>query len=231
MWEPWWLSLALNSQGQPLITEEQSTSTVSGLQAGEEEDQPIDISSLWHQSRSITPLSSFPRVPPPSPSLPIHLIDLLFSYTYVCRVFNGAWSSDALQACSDLLSCSTVLHQCLSLSPPATMGLKTVRGAISECCAAIRQRSQGPTMIDRNTALGFAQDVAAILRAKVLVVAALCDIFNIVLESMVELLKGPAHGEGQETPNTTGISVKYHPQQPFRPSVNASFSLTSACID
>jgi len=179
------VTAGLNSQGQPLIVE-----------GGDEmipqnnKERAINFSSLHRQSQLLTPLSSFPNHPTPSPDLPIHLFDLLLSYAHMCRLANGIWSTDVLHACEDLVMVSSVLRQCISTTTPiANAGaLSSLRGMMTECFAAVRRRDGSDSVLAKGmTALGYANDVVKIMGSRVLVVAALCDMSNVVQETLMEV--------------------------------------------
>lgn len=56
----------------------------------------------------IPPLTSLTKVEP-SPLLAFHLLDILFSYAFTLRLFNGDFTTDLEEAVSIMLSTSAVL--------------------------------------------------------------------------------------------------------------------------
>ncbi|XP_028760933.1 zinc finger HIT domain-containing protein 2 isoform X1 [Neltuma alba] len=107
-WDPWWFKLSarnisLSKEGaqlvQPLSEEKEDvlgSNECSDIPPGPEAPLP-PVSSL--SSRE------------PSPLLTVHLLDILYSYCFTLRLYNGDWRSDALGSAMVALSVSSVLGQ------------------------------------------------------------------------------------------------------------------------
>ncbi|CAH8346220.1 unnamed protein product [Eruca vesicaria subsp. sativa] len=106
-WDPWWLSYSaqrinLGAQGKQLVQclegddDDKGATFVSGIPKGP------DASLV-----SLSKLSSKKA----SPLLPIHLVDVLYSYCFTLRIYNGEWESDSLGAGTMVLSVSSVLGE------------------------------------------------------------------------------------------------------------------------
>ncbi|XP_010461056.1 PREDICTED: zinc finger HIT domain-containing protein 2-like [Camelina sativa] len=102
-WEPWWLrasarTISLGRGGTQLVqcVEEEEGRVVSEVPRGPD-----------------TPLISLRKLSAtkPSPLLPIHLIDIVYSYCFTLRIYNGEWESDSLGSATMVLSVSSVLGQ------------------------------------------------------------------------------------------------------------------------
>ncbi|XP_010484143.1 PREDICTED: zinc finger HIT domain-containing protein 2-like [Camelina sativa] len=103
-WDPWWLrasarTISLGRGGTQLVQcveeeEEEEARVVSEIPRGP--DTPLI---------SLSKLSSTN----PSPLLPIHLIDIVYSYCFTLRIYNGEWQSDSLGSATMVLSVSSVL--------------------------------------------------------------------------------------------------------------------------
>ncbi|KAG7607186.1 putative Zinc finger HIT domain-containing protein [Arabidopsis thaliana] len=101
-WDPWWLlasarTINLGLGGTQLVQcveDEEETTVVSEIPRGP--DTPLI---------SLSKLSSTN----PSPLLPIHLIDIAYSYCFTLRIYNGEWQSDSLGAATMVLTVSSVL--------------------------------------------------------------------------------------------------------------------------
>ena len=116
-WEPWWHSpsvkkIALNKDGNRVV---------------QLIDEMDDNNSFEVPPPLDTPLPQLSQLTckPPSPLLGLHLIDILYSYCFTARFYNGDWSYDAFDAAKVCLSLSHVLG--LSASP------ETVSEALSGC--------------------------------------------------------------------------------------------------
>ncbi|XP_028758571.1 zinc finger HIT domain-containing protein 2-like isoform X1 [Neltuma alba] len=107
-WDPWWFKLSarnisLSKEGaqlvQPLSEEKEDvlgSNECNDIPPGPEAPLP-PVSSL--SSRE------------PSPLLTVHLVDILYSYCFTLRLYNGDWRSDALGSAMVALSVSSVLGQ------------------------------------------------------------------------------------------------------------------------
>lgn len=111
-WDPWWLrppakSISLSSDGtqlvQPIVKEEfrehdndVNSDGFEGIPPGPETPLP-PVSELTASG--------------PSPLLAIHLVDIIYSYCFTLRLYNGDWKADPLESATVLLSVSSVLDQ------------------------------------------------------------------------------------------------------------------------
>ncbi|XP_059655926.1 uncharacterized protein LOC132302935 [Cornus florida] len=112
-WDPWWLkpsarTISLSQDGtqlvQPLINQE----TVISKQEYKESDQSHDIPP--GPETPLPPVSKLSSTEP-SPLLAVHLVDIIYSYCFTLRLYNGDWQSDAIGSAMDILSISSVLGQ------------------------------------------------------------------------------------------------------------------------
>ncbi|CAN0908893.1 Zinc finger HIT domain-containing protein 2 [Linum grandiflorum] len=104
-WDPWWLkssatAISLSKVGtplvQPIINDQPSSSLQEEIPPGP--DAPLQpVSNLIAKE--------------PSPLLSIHLVDIIYSYCFTLRLYNGDWKSDAVGSVTVLLSLSRVLSQ------------------------------------------------------------------------------------------------------------------------
>lgn len=132
-WEPWWLKpsagkVRLSQDGtqlvQPLAREEESglseadtgSSYLSDIPPGPETPLP--------------PLSKLSSTPP-SPLLAVHLVDIVYSYCFTIRLYNGDWQSDAVGSSMVILSVSSVLGQS---GQPETM-LEALSYCLEQTCS------------------------------------------------------------------------------------------------
>lgn len=102
-WNPWWKqpaarTISLSPDGAQLVKplQDEEEPTLSEIPAGPETPIP--------------PLSQLSTVNP-SPLLTVHLVDILFSYCFTLRLYNGDWRSDPLGAATEVLTMSAVLGE------------------------------------------------------------------------------------------------------------------------
>lgn len=125
-WDPWWSRpsaqyISLSSNGtqlvQPIMKEE------SGKH---DNDEGIDeLEEIPPGPESPLPPVSKLTASGPSPLLAIHLIDIIYSYCFTLRLYNGDWKADPLESATVVLSVSSVLDQ--SKQP------ETVSEVLSHC--------------------------------------------------------------------------------------------------
>ncbi|CAL1386596.1 unnamed protein product [Linum trigynum] len=115
-WDPWWLkpsarAISLSKQGTQLvqpITDMDHEPSSSLQDNGAQDESSIDI-----PPGPQTPLPPLAKLitTEPSPLLAIHLVDIIYSYCFTLRLYNGDWNSDAMGSVTVLLSVSQVLGQ------------------------------------------------------------------------------------------------------------------------
>ncbi|XVF53139.1 hypothetical protein PTKIN_Ptkin05aG0076200 [Pterospermum kingtungense] len=112
-WDPWWLkpaarTICLSKDGtrlvQPMANQEESASPENDLETSESSEIPLGPE---------TPLPSLSKLisTEPSPLLTVHLVDIIYSYCFTLRVYNGDWQSDAMGSAMVVMSISYVLGQ------------------------------------------------------------------------------------------------------------------------
>ncbi|CAN1177971.1 Zinc finger HIT domain-containing protein 2 [Linum perenne] len=113
-WDPWWLkpsarAISLGKEGTLLIqplAEDQPSSSLQHNDGTQEE-------SIELPPAPQTPLQPLSKLiaTEPSPLLAIHLVDIIYSYCFTLRLYNGDWNSDAMGSVTVLLTVSQVLGQ------------------------------------------------------------------------------------------------------------------------
>jgi hypothetical protein len=129
------------------------------------------------------PLSSVGKLTKtePSPLLAVHMVDVIYSYCFTLRFFNGDWKSDPLDAAMVCLSLSAVLSQ---VALP-----ETVSEVLSKCletsCSASFKHAGGLRF-----GICLFDDVHALLRlGRAALVCALMDLYRL-LEAAAKEVKG-----------------------------------------
>lgn len=133
-WNPWWrkpsaTSISLGPHGNQLVKP-----------LDEEENHDFPFSSSESSGISEAPAGPENPLPPihllsraePSPLLPVHLIDIVYSYCFTLWLYNGDWHFDPLGAAMAVLAVSSVLS---SDSRPET---------VSEALAACMEQTCSP---------------------------------------------------------------------------------------
>ncbi|XP_040987156.1 zinc finger HIT domain-containing protein 2 isoform X3 [Juglans microcarpa x Juglans regia] len=180
-WDPWWLkpsarTISLSQEGTQLIQalDKQEASVVP------QEDLE------GNQSSEIPPGPESPLLPisklsstEPSPLLAVHLVDILYSYCFALRLYNGEWQSDAIGSAMVVLSVSSVLGQ--GRQP------ETVLEALSHCLEQIcspAYRHMGGLQLG----LALVEDVISLLSlGGPALVCSLCDLQRLIQTGEKEL--------------------------------------------
>ncbi|XP_047330579.1 zinc finger HIT domain-containing protein 2 [Impatiens glandulifera] len=182
-WEPWWLkpsarTISLNSEGMPLI-------------------QPLPDQNNHSLDIPVGPTSPLKPISKlisskPSPLLAVHLVDVIYSYCFTLRLYNGDWQSDPLGSSMVVLNISSVLDQ---RAQP-----ETVREALSSClektCSPAFRHVGG-----LNFGLGLVDDVVHLLSlGSNGLICMLCD--------LERLLRAGLKLEKQQKSNKLKLAVK-----------------------
>lgn len=177
-WDPWWLSeeaaaLKLGPSGTRLVAEVGP----SGGEDGEGGVPPPPPAPL-------PPLSALTSRPP-APELALHLLDILYAYCLVLRLYNGQYTTDAVEAAATLLAASEVLGG--GAGAPAASPSATLVDCIVRVCAP----EAGRVAVPRGFAAGLVSDVAALLRlGRPPIVVALMDASRLVDAGLAEISGG-----------------------------------------
>eukprot|EP01018_Ginkgo_biloba_P032924 Gb_21266 [translate_table: standard] len=178
-WEPWWLkpaanTISLSNQGSQLVRalDMPDDQMAADFRPGNAYSNETDLSDI--PAGPEKPLSSVKQLTStePSPLLPIHIIDVLYSYCFTLRFFNGDWQSDSVDAATVCLSLSAVLGQVASP--------ETVSEALAKCletaCSPSFKHAGG-----LNFGIGLFDDVVALLRlGREALVCALMDLYRLL---------------------------------------------------
>ncbi|KAH7622217.1 putative Zinc finger HIT domain-containing protein 2 [Nannochloris sp. 'desiccata'] len=193
-WEPWWTTLAaaelqLSASGIKCIEVIVESTAISSAEARMNtglEDQQIPPPPA-------APLPSLSSLisQPPSPALPLHLLDLLYSYCLTLRLFNGRYTTDVLDAANTVLASSSVLgrgshskSQSHSLPGTADVPSTVLLNSVMHVCS---NTEAGRAQVPRSFAIGILSDVAMVLRhGRPVVVTALTDLSRLVDAGLVE---------------------------------------------
>ncbi|KAF0684057.1 Aste57867_23978 [Aphanomyces stellatus] len=170
LWEPWWTSPLVAYEARTHATRHQLIVDLdSSLDEGDDDDD-----DLTHPIGLFT-ASIDAAVPPilslhPSPNhdiLQCNVIEVLFAYAYMMRVYNGDWRVDVLEAGALCVASSTVLHG------PGHFD------AISQVVHACRVSN---AMAEGNDATKHAAlvDAATIAGQRLFVLDSLCDLHQLL---------------------------------------------------
>lgn len=112
-WDPWWLrtsakTLSLSKEGtqlvQPLAEQEASMLPQNDLESNQSSEIPPGPEA------PLPPVSKLSSTEP-SPILAVHLVDIVYSYCFTLRLYNGDWQSDAIGSAMVVLGVSSVLGE------------------------------------------------------------------------------------------------------------------------
>ncbi|KAL0913101.1 hypothetical protein M5K25_016533 [Dendrobium thyrsiflorum] len=139
-WDPWWrkssaASISLGPSGnqlvKPLDVEENSECSFSASDSSSTEVPAGPENPL-------PPLHQLSRTEP-SPLLSVHSIDVIYSYCFTLRIYNGDWRFDPLGAAMVLLTLSSVLG---SDSRPETVS-EALAACIEQTCSPAFRHAGG----------------------------------------------------------------------------------------
>ncbi|XP_009793280.1 uncharacterized protein [Nicotiana sylvestris] len=180
-WEPWWLkpsarNISLGRDGaqlvQPLVREDAALSSEDDIEGGPLHGIPLGPDSPLP---SVCKLSAAK----PSPLLAIHLVDIMYSYCFTLRLYNGDWQSDPIGSATVLLSVSSVLGQG---GQPETL-LEALSHCLEQTCSPAFRHMGGLQF-----ALGLINDTIALFHLEgPAVVCLLCDLRRLVQHAEKDL--------------------------------------------
>lgn len=183
-WDPWWLkpsarTLSLSPDGtqlvQPLIKQETTVSSEYDPESKQTNEIPPGPE---------TPLQPVNKLisTEPSPLLTVHLVDILYSYCFTLRIYNGDWRSDAVESAMVLLSISYVLGQA---AQPETVS-EALSHSLEQTCSPAYRHLGGLQF-----GLGLLDDVIALLSlGSPALVCSLCDLQRLMQAGERELKMG-----------------------------------------
>ncbi|GAB4818983.1 hypothetical protein N2152v2_006029 [Parachlorella kessleri] len=209
-WQPWWLSaeaaeLELGDGGSSLVAPlaeaagaaEPALATASGASA-----LPPP------PSKPLPPLAALTKSRP-SPLLQYHLLDLLYAYCYVLRLYNGDYTADPSEAADLVFALSGVLAAAAGAQGPS-VGME----ASSPTAASVLLDSIRPpagTRQQQRAAVAVLTDVIAVLQlGRAVVVTALMDLSRLLEAARRQLEDGPAWlgGSGAATKDAKRLQRK-----------------------
>lgn len=180
-WEPWWSKpsakyISLGQDGtqlvQPLVKEDTAVSSEDGIESDPLHDVPLGPDS---------PLPSVSKLSAagPSPLLAVHLVDIMYSYCFTLRLYNGDWQSDPIGSATVLLSVSSVLGQG---GQPETV-LEALSHCMEQTCSPAFRHMGGLQF-----ALGLINDTITLLHLDTpALVCMLCDLRRLIQHAEKDL--------------------------------------------
>lgn len=172
-WEPWWLKpsarrISLGSEGTQLVQPIEQDTTMQ-LQDGMQSSQLSEIPA--GPDTPLQPVSKLTSTPP-SALLPVHLIDIMYSYCFTLRLYNGEWQSDPLGAATVLLNVSYVLGE--SGQPESVS--EALAHCLEQTCSAAYKHAGGLRF-----GLGLFDDIVCLLHlGGAALVCFLCDLHRLI---------------------------------------------------
>jgi hypothetical protein len=199
-WTPWWekpsaRSISLGPDGSQLIRQVNAEVTAVPY-PDPKTDQEDSINEIPEGPESPLPsLKQLTRTEP-SPSLAVHLVDILYSYCFTLRLYNGDWHSDPLGASTVALSMSKVMGQD---AKPETVP-EALTACIEETCSPAYRHTGGFRF-----AIGLVDDVITILSlGQNALICALCD-FHRLVEVGKSMLKAEKVGKTERAQSSTKL--------------------------
>ena len=182
-WQPWWLSeeaadLQLGASGMRLIQQSKADSELRNSDPRACEPTADSILSIPEPPTAPLPsLSSLTSKAPP-PVISLHLLDILFSYCLVLRLFNGQYSADPVDAMATVFNASQII------CPPGENILweeMSIHEALVHIIARVTSPSAGRASVLHGFAIGIVSDVSRMLQlGRSIVIVALMDMSRLV---------------------------------------------------
>ncbi|KAL6194013.1 PREDICTED: zinc finger HIT domain-containing protein 2 [Fragaria vesca subsp. vesca] len=180
-WDPWWLkpsarTISFSKEGtqliQPLAREDEPMSSEDDLESSLASEIPPGPET------PLPPLSKLSSAKP-SPFLAVHLVDIIYSYCFALRLYNGDWQSDATGSAMVVLSVSSVLGQG---GQPETV-LEALSYCLEQTCSSAFRQMGGLQF-----GLGLVDDVISLLTLGTpALLCLLCDLQRMVQAGETEL--------------------------------------------
>ncbi|KAF0930474.1 hypothetical protein E2562_032901 [Oryza meyeriana var. granulata] len=194
-WTPWWKkpsarSISLSPDGSQLIRNVSVEDTAMSDPMADPESSISDI-----PAGPESPLPSLKQLTraEPSPLLAIHLVDILYSYCFTLRLYNGDWRSDPFGASTVALSVSKVMGED---AKPETVS-EALTACIEETCSPAYRHTGGFRF-----AVGLVDDIISLLiLGGNALVCALCD-FRRLIHTGVKMLKAEKLGKTERARST-----------------------------
>ncbi|KAG2550998.1 zinc finger HIT domain-containing protein 2-like isoform X2 [Panicum virgatum] len=198
-WTPWWKKpsarlITLSPDGSQLIRQvrEEDTAT-SGPMTDQE---PVTINEIPEGPESPLPALKQLTRAEPSPLLAVHLVDILYSYCFTLRLYNGDWHSDPLGASTVALSMSKVMGED---AKPETVP-EALTACIEETCSPAYRHTGGFRF-----AIGLLDDIISILSlGHNVLVCALSD-FHRLIEAGKSMLKVEKVGKTESAQSSSKL--------------------------
>ncbi|CAL5206709.1 unnamed protein product [Lathyrus oleraceus] len=175
-WDPWWSkhsarSIRLSKEGTQLVQPLSEQESLDDTESNKSSEVPLGPE---------VPLSPLNRLSSkePSPLLTVHLVDILYSYCFTLRLYNGDWRSDPIGSAMVVLSVSSVLGQG---GQPETV-LEALTHCLEQVCSPAYRHMGGLQF-----GLGVIDDVISLLSlGGPAMVCALCDMRRLIQEGEKE---------------------------------------------
>ncbi|XP_058728464.1 uncharacterized protein LOC131600298 [Vicia villosa] len=171
-WDPWWSkhsarNIRLSKEGAQLVQPLSEQVSLDDSESNESSEIPLG------PEVPLPPLSRLSSKEP-SPLLTVHLVDILYSYCFTLRLYNGDWRSDPIGSVMVVLSVSSVLGQG---GQPETV-LEALTHCLEQVCSPAYRHMGGLQF-----GLGVIDDVINLLSlGSPAMVCALCDMRRLIQE-------------------------------------------------
>ncbi|XP_073052122.1 uncharacterized protein [Primulina eburnea] len=199
-WNPWWLRfsakyISLSLDGTQLVRPVVKQDLVASSEDAANGDQWHDIPS--GPETPIPPLNQLTTTEP-SPLLTVHAVDIIYSYCFTLRLYNGDWKSDAFESATTLLTVSSVLGQ---LARPETVFEALLHCLERTCSTAYKHMGGLPfglMLLDDVTNLLYLGGAA--------LVCLLCD-----LQKMIQAAERQLKSEKMNKSKRAELKTKFKP--------------------
>ena len=150
-----------------------------------------DTNNTVREVQSLPPPPSAPIPPlasltskPPSAELVLHLLDIMYSYCLVMRLYNGQYTSDSIDAANAILSASDVLVPAGNEAVSHDSVTSILVYLVSKVCGP----SAGRAHVSRGFAVSILADVARLFQlGRAVLITALADLSSLLEAGIAEV--------------------------------------------
>ncbi|XP_008806932.2 zinc finger HIT domain-containing protein 2 [Phoenix dactylifera] len=191
-WTPWWTkpsarSISLSPEGSQLVKPlHEHEGTIAQLSTTPEpnlREVPAGPENPLPPLRQLTHTD-------PSPLLAVHLVDVLYSYCFTLRLYNGDWHSDPFGAATTILSVSKVLGDD---ARPETVA-EALGACLEQTCSAVYRHTGGFRF-----RIGLLDDIISLLHLGCsALICSLCDLQRLI-QAGERMLKSEKMGKAERS--------------------------------
>lgn len=184
VWKPWWLSKEASS----LQLAKDGTALIQVHEGDEEEDKDTCTTIPPLPVEPIPSLDMLTRAKP-SPLLAMHIVDIIYSYCFITKRYNGDPDADLPGVLGDLMSLSSILPPPSTTTTPTASSGQTVGEVVLSCLEKACRPPISSNSESRRFLIEVLKDVVTVLQhGRSVIVTLLNDLKRIVHDAGSEVV-------------------------------------------